>query len=138
VSRGLVAFVVVAAWCACAQAAPGSLASACQLDFQLFCPDLDPESALPEVKACLAKNLDTLTEECRAALDPALAPAPAREVADPVERACRDDFQRLCGGAADRMSFARCVQRHERDLSSACRAALDAAAGVGAGSHGTP
>ncbi|HKJ24071.1 MAG TPA: hypothetical protein VKB65_04560 [Myxococcota bacterium] len=123
-----------AAGVAVADGAPGaSLASACQLDFQLFCPDLDPESARAAVEVCLEANLDALTEECRAVIDPASVPRPVAPPADPLAEACRDDFQRLCGHEADRMAFARCVRTQQARLSAACRAALDAAA-AGAGS----
>jgi len=119
---------------AVADGAPGgSLASACQLDFQLFCPDLDPESARDRVEACLEANLGALTEECRAVIDPATVPHPVGPPADPLADACRDDFQRLCGHEADRMAFARCVRTQQARLSDACRAALDAATGAGPG-----
>jgi len=137
-SLAALALLGPAAGVAVADGAPGgSLASACQLDFQLFCPDLDPESARGPVEACLEANLDALTEECRAVIDPASVPRPVAPTVDPLDAACRDDFLRLCGHEADRMAFARCVRTQQGRLSPACRAALDAAAaGPGRGPHG--
>jgi len=106
------------------------LASACQLDFQLFCGDVDPESPKAAVRACLQKNQDALTEECRAALDPSSVPRPVAPSGGALARACTDDFRRFCGNSADRMSFARCVRSHQPQLSDACRDALAA--------HGRP
>jgi len=121
-------------WALAGIAAPGlaaprsgpSLASACQLDFQLFCADVDPESPKADVRACLEKNQEVLTEECRAALDPSSVPRPVAPSDGPLARACRDDFRRLCGHSTDRMSFARCVRNHQPQLSDACQDALAA------------
>jgi hypothetical protein len=107
-----------------AAVAPGELAAACQLDVQLFCAGLAPEAPRDEVLACLEKSLATLTEECRAVVDPASVPrVPA---ADPLEAACGADFRRLCGRSADRMEFTRCVRAHRHLLPAACQDALDA------------
>jgi len=127
-----------AAGAAFADRGPGpSLASACQLDVQLFCPKIGPESARPEIVACLDGHLDALTEECRAVIAPASVPKPDVRRRDPLAAACQDDFVRLCGHEADRMAFARCVRTQRAKLSGACRDALDARAGPGA-SHGGP
>ena len=119
-----------------AGAAPGSLASACSLDFQLFCGDLDPESPRAEVADCLSKNRDVLTEECRAVVDPDSVPRPRRGPGDRLAQACREDFQRFCGQEADRMSFARCVRSHRSKLSLACQDAIAARGRGGAGRPG--
>ena len=102
------------------RAAAPSLASACQLDFQLFCAEIDPESERAPIVACLERHVASLTESCRAALDPASVP----RAADPVDGACSEDFRKLCSGATDRVSAARCVQRHYEALSPACQDAL--------------
>lgn len=117
-----------------ARADDSSLARACQLDFQLFCADVDPESPRDEVVACLRPHLSTLTESCRAVLDPSTVPrAVGRPPPDPFG-ACRDDFRRLCPKARDRMEAARCVHRHLASLSPACRDAMASRPGIG----GTP
>lgn len=108
-------------------AAVASLATDCQLDFELFCPQVDPESPRADVVECLRENVDALTESCRAAVDPALVPR-AAPPESALGSACGEDFRRLCGGEADRMAFARCVRRERANLSPACRDALDAAA----------
>jgi hypothetical protein len=106
-------------------AADASLSSACQLDFQLFCAEIDPESARSAVEACLRKYQPSLTEECRAVLDPASVPKPVG--AGGSGSVCQADFQRLCAHATDRMSAARCVERHLDELSPGCRDALGVA-----------
>jgi hypothetical protein len=118
-----------------ALAAGAELGAACQLDVQLFCPDLDPESPREAVLACLARSREILTEECRAVVDPASVPRAPAGASDPLEAACGADFRRLCGQSADRMEFARCVRARRQQLSAACRDALDAQRpGAGGGS----
>lgn len=114
-------------WAAPAAAAgSGDLAAACQLDVQLFCGELAPEAARDAVIGCLARSRDILTEECRAVVDPASVPRAPAGSSDPLEAACGNDFRSLCGQAADRMEFTRCVRSKRHQLSAACRDFLDA------------
>jgi hypothetical protein len=106
--------------------ADASLAAACSLDFELLCPEVDPESPREVVVSCLEANRDALTESCRAEIDPASVPRPVAPPRDPLADACRDEFVRLCGHEADRVAFARCVRTRRARLSEACRDALDA------------
>jgi len=107
-----------------AAAAGGSLASACALDFELFCGDVDRESPRAEVVACLEATRGALTESCRAALDPGSVPR-APTGPGPVAEACGADFRRWCGDATHRIALARCVRTHSDRLSEACREALE-------------
>ena len=59
-------------------------------------------------------------------LYPSLVPRASAPPGGELARACNDDFRRLCAHATDRMSFARCVQSHQSQLSDACQAALAA------------
>jgi len=144
--RGLALAAVLAgaspALAAAPAAAPADLAAACQLDVQLFCAELPPEASRHEVLGCLGRSSGMLTEECRAVVDPASVPRAPAGSRDPLEAACGADFRSLCGHAADRMEFTRCVRARRLQLSAACRDALDAlrpgAGGGPAGSSSLP
>lgn len=125
--RGLLALAVAAASASLpseALATPG-LASACRLDFQLFCPDVDPESSSAEIAACLRPHLRSLTEGCRAVLDPSTVPKQTPPT-DAGLASCQDDVREHCAEAFDGMSLARCIRLEVRSFSPACRDALTA------------
>ena len=113
-------------------AAPGagaveSFKNACRLDTQLFCSEVDPESPRGEFERCLRANMETLTESCRAVLDPSSVPKPVRRYPPNPFDVCRDDFRRLCPRVQDRMEAARCVSRQMNSLSADCREAIESA-----------
>jgi len=113
----------------------GSLAAACQLDVQLFCDEIDREAPVGEVTACLRAHRETLTESCRAVVAPASVPrAPSGGGAGgSLADVCGAELRDLCGHAGDRFALARCIHTKRAQLSDACRDALDAAGGPGAG-----
>ena len=105
--------------------ASASFATACHLDFQLFCADVDPESPRSAIEACLRENRNHLTESCRAELDPNTVPKHPDRRAEAPLAVCTDDFKRLCPQVADRMAAARCVHNQWDALSDPCRGALE-------------
>lgn len=117
----LVALVGVAA----APAQPESFATACHLDFQLFCEEVDPESSRSVIEGCLRENWNHLTETCRAVLDPNAVPQQPVRPAEAPLAACTEDLRRLCPQVADRMAAARCVHDKWEALGAPCREALE-------------
>jgi len=99
--------------------AKGTAFGPCQEDVQRLCPDVKPGQG--RMARCLNQNEADLSPACRE------FQKEKRAEFRTARPACVDDMKRLCAGVRPGQGrIAKCLKRHEADLSPACKQELAA------------
>ena len=100
--------------------------SACKVEIELFCNDISPGNG--RMIACLYAYEDELSTTCDYHL--LRAAGELRDLMDELNQvtvACKPDIESKCAGIQQgKGRVARCLKQHEKQISNACHAAIEA------------